>query len=125
MLNVNKMRNVNRTSFDKNDNLNCDNEEDERNIAAFYRSKSQNINKPGNKSKVKSRVSSPADGSTSTVRGPIPIPTTLQGDIGVRNVSHINNEGRAWYSTIKKWKKTVNKTFLKGSSVEKHCDDNQ
>ena len=30
MLNANKMRNVNRTSFDKNDNLNCDNEEDEK-----------------------------------------------------------------------------------------------
>ena len=103
MLNVNKMRNVNRLITDKN-NFSKENDE-ENEIAAFYRSKSQNMSKPIEKD-PKSHISSPVDGSNSTVRGPTSIPTTLQADIEIKNMSRQNNDGRVWYSSIKKWKKT-------------------
>ena len=103
MLNVNRMRNVNRLNADK-DNSSHENDGDQ-DIDAFYRSKSQNMSKPTDKDHYqKSQVSSPVDGSNSTVRGPVSIPTTLQAEIGTRNISRQNNEGRVWYSTIKKWK---------------------
>lgn len=81
--------------------------------AAAYRSKSQNMTKPlENEVHPKSQVSSPIEGSTSTVRALNNIPTTLQWEPGIRNAWL--NQMRTMKShnlTNKKNRRTVNKTY--------------
>lgn len=83
--------------------------------SAAYRSKSQNMTKPiDSEVHPKSQVSSPVEGSTSTVRALTTIPTTLQTEPGIRNACL--NQMRSLKSnnsTNKKNRRTVTKTYSK------------
>ena len=88
----------------------------------YYRSKSQNMSKPSeSQNRPKSQVSSPIEASNSTVRIQSSIPNTLQADVVGRNLLSKKDS----FSSIKKSKRTITKTYCQTSSVEKYRDSNE
>jgi len=83
--------------------------------AGAYRSKSQNMTKPIDKDvHPKSQVSSPIDGSSSTVRAWTTIPSTLQAETGIQNITLSQTKSlRNHNSTNKKSRRAVTKTYSK------------
>lgn len=107
LMSVNKMGHVNKYTDSKGFN---DNEE----MMNYYRSKSQKMAKTIERDvNPKSHVSSPIEGSSSTIRNQSTIPTTLHADMGSINGAHMQNEFRSKnsYSSVKKSKRAVTKTY--------------
>lgn len=81
----------------------------------YYRSKSQNLSKPIDKEvHPKSQISSPVEASSSTIRNQSTNPTSLHAETGDRNFMSKKDS----YSSIKKSKRTITKTYCKMSSIE-------
>jgi hypothetical protein len=86
----------------------------------YCRSKSQNLSKKIDKdARPKSQVSSPFEGSSSPVRNQPSIPTTLHAEVVGRDLVGKKDS----YSSIKKSKRAVTKTYCKVSSVEKYNEN--
>lgn len=94
-----RMMNMNRMAFSSNGESKQD---------QYYRSKSQNMNKPlEGEVHPKSQVSSPIEASNSTVRNQSIVPSTLHAEMCSRNI--VNQ--KASFSRIKKSKKAITKTY--------------
>jgi hypothetical protein len=86
----------------------------------YYRSKSQSLSKQIDKdAHPKSQMSSPIEASSSPVRNQPSIPTTLHAEVVGRDFMGKKDS----YSSIKKAKRAVTKTYCKVSSVEKYNDN--
>lgn len=120
MMNVNKMgvaKKYKNESYTRNREFNTADD-----MLKYYRSKSQNMTKPiDSENHPKSQVSSPIEASSSTIRHQGTIPSTLQADIGGRTLLSKKDS----FSSIKKSKRTITKTYCQASSVEKYRDNNE